>query len=66
MFTSCGSALYAQLRTFCRTVRRVTLAGEVNDYRSGAEGKPSLNRARKSDGVDPKPGDLSMSRLKLP
>ena len=34
--------------------------------RRGAEGKPSLNRAIKSVGVDPKPGDLSMSRLKLP
>ena len=53
-------------RTFCRTVRRVTRTGEVKDLRSGAEGKPSLNRAKKSVGVDPKPGDLSMSRLKLP
>ena len=54
-------------RTFCRTVRRVTLAGEVKDLRSGAEGKPSLNRAQyKSVRVDPKPGDLPMSRLKLP
>ena len=34
-----------QPRTFCRTVRRVALAGEVKDLRSGAEGKPSLNRA---------------------
>ena len=32
-------------RTFCRTVRRVTLAGEVKDFKSGAEGKPSLKRA---------------------
>ena len=32
-------------RTFCRTVQRVTYTGEVNDLRSGAEGKPSLNRA---------------------
>ena len=34
-----------QPRTFCRTVRRVTLTGEVKYYRYGAEGKPSLNRA---------------------
>ena len=53
-------------RTFCRTVRRVADAGKVKDYRSGAEGKPSLKRAEKSVRVDPKPGDLSMSRLKLP
>ena len=53
-------------RTFCRTVRRVALAGEVKHQRCGAEGKPSLNRANESVGADPKPGDLSMSRLKLP
>ena len=66
MFTSCGTSIYDGPRTFCRTVRRVTLAGEVKSLRDGAEGKPSLKRAVKSDGADPKPGDLSMSRLKLP
>ena len=44
----------------------VALAGEVKHQRCGAEGKPSLNRAKESVGADPKPGDLSMSRLKLP
>ena len=35
-------------------------------YRStGAGGKPSLNRANELHAVDPKPGDLSMVRLKL-
>jgi hypothetical protein len=29
-----------------------------------AEAKASLNRAIQSDGVDPKPSDLSMARLK--
>ncbi len=53
-------------RTFCRTVRRVTESGKVKYLRYGAEGKPSLKRANESDYVDPKPGDLSMSRLKLP
>ena len=53
-------------RTFCRTVRRVSCTGKVKYFRYGAEGKPSLNRANESDYVDPKPGDLSMSRLKLP
>ena len=66
MFTSCGTPLYGEPRTFCRTVRRVITTGEVKDAKSGAEGKPSLNRAKKSVNVDPKPGDLSMSRLKLP
>ena len=55
-----------QPRTFCRTVRRVASSGEVKYYRYGAEGKPSLKRAFKSVIADPKPGDLSMSRLKLP
>ncbi len=32
----------------------------------GAEGKPSLKRAKESEQADPKPGDLPMSRLKLP
>ena len=35
-------------RTFCRTVRRVTDTGEVKYFRYGAEGKPSLNRAKES------------------
>ena len=30
-----------------------------------AEEKSSLKRAKKSYGIDPKPSDLSMSRLKL-
>ena len=38
----------------------------LSTRRYGAEGKPSLKRADKSVRVDPKPGDLSMSRLKLP
>lgn len=66
MFTSCGTTLHVEPRTFCRTVRRVAPAGKVKDQRSGAEGKPSLKRANESAGADPKPGDLSMSRLKLP
>ena len=44
-------------------ILRVTLNGEVK-Y-NGAEGKPSLNRAIKSFGVDAKPGDLNLSRMKL-
>ncbi len=38
----------------------------LSAYRRGAEGKPSLKRARESADADPKPGDLSMSRLKSP
>ena len=64
MFTSRGRAFKARLRTFCRTDRRVTLCSEVKDLRSGAEAKASLNRANELHDVDPKPGDLSMARLK--
>ena len=53
-------------RTFCRTVQRVIVYGEVKYYvRYGAEEKSSLKRANKSYIIDPKPGDLSMVRMKL-
>ena len=32
---------------------------------SGAVAKASLNRAQKSHGLDPKPGELPMARVKL-
>ena len=54
-----------QYRTFCRTVRRVILYGKVKYLRYEAEEKSSLKRAEKSYEIDPKPGDLSMVRLKL-
>ena len=40
--------------------------GKVKYFRYGAEAKASVKSTTKSDTVDPKPGDLSMSRLKLP
>jgi hypothetical protein len=46
-------------------VRRVNVTGEVKFLRNGAEAKASLNRAIQSVVFDPKPGDLSMSRMKL-
>ena len=55
-----------QPRTFCRTVRRVMIRGKVKDLRSGAEAKASVKSTKESLIIDPKPGDLSMSRLKLP
>ena len=39
--------------------------GKVKYLRYEAEEKSSLKRAYKSYVIDPKPGDLSMSRLKL-
>ena len=51
-------------RAFCRMNRRLTLRGEVKRVERGAAAKASLNRANESRDVDPKPGDLSMSRVK--
>ena len=62
--TSCGSTLLVWPRTFCRTGQRVTLSSKVKHLRCGAVAKASLKWAIKLLGVDPKPGDLSMSRLK--
>ena len=44
---------------------RVTLCGKVNPEDGGAVAKASLNRAIESHGVDPKPSDLSMARVKF-
>ena len=52
-------------RTFCRTVRRVIVYGEVKCWRHEAEARASLKRANKSYIIDPKPSDLSMVRMKL-
>ena len=40
--------------------------GKVKYFRYGAEAKASVNSTIKSPVIDPKPGDLPMSRLKLP
>ena len=39
-------------------------AARLRSGRTGAEAKASLKRASKLHDVDPKPGDLSMGRLK--
>ncbi len=55
----------------CDRVLFVERSGELmyvarlRDWSSGAEARASLNRANKLHVLDPKPGDLSMSRLKL-
>jgi hypothetical protein len=40
------------------------VCGKVKSVKDGAVAKASLNRAFQSHAVDPKPGDLSMARLK--
>ena len=44
--------------------QRVTFSSKVKAEKAGAEAKASLKRATELLGVDPKPGDLSMSRVK--
>lgn len=43
---------------------RVTVTGKDKHLRCAFEAKASLNRAVKSVGVDAKPGDLPLGRLK--
>ncbi len=45
-------------------VRRVIVCSKVKFLRNEAEARASLNRAVKLYAIDPKPGDLAMSRLK--
>ena len=40
------------------------VCSKVKCLRHGAEARASLNRANKLHAIDPKPGDLAMSRLK--
>ena len=44
--------------------QRVSLTSELKPIGVGAA-KASLNRANEFVGLDPKPGDLAMSRLKV-
>ena len=45
-------------------VRRVIVISELKVFSTEGEGKPSVNSARESVAIDPKPGDLAMSRMK--
>ena len=44
--------------------QRVSLSSELKPLGVGAA-KASLNRATEFEGLDPKPGDLAMGRLKV-
>ncbi len=45
--------------------QRVIVISKVKSLRDGAKAKASLNRAKKFVAIDPKPGDLSMVRVKV-
>ena len=55
----CDVVLFVERSSELRYVAR------LSTVRCGAEEKSSLKRAKKLCNVDPKPGDLSMSRLKV-
>ena len=44
--------------------QRVSVRGELKPLGEGAA-KASLNRATEFDALDPKPGDLGMTRVKV-
>ena len=44
--------------------QRVSVCSKLKPIGVGA-GKPSLKRANEFVGLDPKPGDLAMSRMKV-
>ena len=52
-----------RLRAFCIMSQRVVLRSKVKPQGEAAA-KASLNRADELRGADPKPGDLSMARVK--
>ena len=65
MFTSRQSTLRCDVVLFVERSSELRYLARLSTKRYGAEEKSSLNRASKSNVVDPKPGDLSMARLKL-
>ena len=64
MFTSRGSAVEARPCTFCRTDRRVASASEVKVYEDRSRSESESEEGGELEVADPKPGDLSMARLK--
>ncbi len=65
MLTSSGSTIRkCDHVLFVERASELRYAARLSDWSHGAEGRPSLNRANKLHAVDPKPGDLPMSRLK--
>ena len=63
MFTNSGRG-EPRPRTFCRTVRRVAGTGEVKGLKVRSRRETKSEKGIKSVNADPKPGDLSMVRLK--
>ena len=65
MFTSRQSTLKCDVVLFVERSGELFYMARLNTWRYEVEARASLNRAKKSYEIDPKPSDLSMSRLKL-
>ena len=64
MFTSRQSTLKCDVVLFVERSSELLYMARLSFIRNGAEAKASLKRAQKSYVIDPKPGDLSMVRMK--
>ena len=65
MFTSTQRALRLDVVLFVERSGEFMYAARLSTGRYGAEGKPRVNSPRELHIIDPKPGDLSMCRLKV-
>ena len=65
MFTSRQSTLKCDVVLFVERSGELFYMARLSTKMYEVEEKSSLKRARKSYEIDPKPSDLSMSRLKL-
>ena len=65
MLTNTQSALRRNEVLFVERSGELLYMARLRIRRFEAEAKASLNRARKSYVIDPKPSDLSMVRMKL-
>ena len=64
MPTSTESTLMCDRVLFVERSGELMYAARLRNWSSGAAARASLNRAIELHVLDPKPGDLSMSRLK--
>ena len=65
MHTSTESMLMCDRVLFVERSGELIFAARLRNWSSGAAARASLKRAYKSYVIDPKPGDLSMVRMKL-
>ena len=65
MPTSTESMLMCDRVLFVERSGELMYVARLRNWSSGAAARASLNRANELHVLDPKPGDLSMSRLKL-